>query len=208
MTHDSYRPINLIVPQQLELFDLASKGEVYVNLEDSINLQSFSLACGSKATITVQDELPLKTVNLACSANLRILGNLGNFFTNVEKLSIDLFGCYSVFGTFEDSTTIPRSNEVPEFTTGTYRLNFLILQNIKRVLIEGNALDNIICAFPLIDERILTVQILEQMERNYMEFKHNLSQGPIIVEYLSGKDSTEKKYTYSQWRENNRICYN
>jgi len=173
----------------------------------------------------------LKKVKFVCSENLEIHGNSENLFTNVKELSINASGCYSVFGTFvndsnednsnednsnednsneyhlnEDSSNEDSSNEDnsyvdPKFTFGTYRLNFLILQHIKRVMIERyNDLDTIVCAFPLINERKITVQhIFVQKDGGYMEFKHNLSQGPIIVEYSPCNDSTETEYTPLKW---------
>ena len=66
-------------------------------------------------------------------------------------------------------------------------------------------LDNIICAFPSTNRRLITVKRIFVQNGKHMEFKHNLSQGPIIVEYLSDKESTEKKYTSSQWPVNARL---
>jgi hypothetical protein len=191
--------IDLIIHQQLEIFKLTSKGEVKVELKNPMNLQSFSAKCDSLIIIANAQFASLEKLKLDCSKYFKILGKWENLFTNVKKFSINAFGCYTAFGTLTNSTTIPRLNEVPKYTFGTYHLNFLMFKHIKRVMIATYCdRDNMLFAFPLTDSDI-TVEHVCVQNGKHVKSKHDLSQGPIIVECLSGKESTEKKFTLSQW---------
>jgi len=188
--------IDLTIPQQLEIFELTSKGEVCLKLKRSMNLQSLSVNC-DYLTIIVKNQLAfLEFLKLACSLSLTIQGNVKDLVTNVKELYINAAGCCTVFGALSDSTTTPYLNEVPKFILRrmrTYHWNFLMFQHIKRVMIEtSNDRDNMLCAFPLTDGFITVKHIFVQNDK-YTESKPNFSLWPIIVKYSPGKESTEKK---------------
>jgi len=200
--------IDLIIPRQLKIIDVTNKGSIELTLNRSLNLQSLS-AKSNYVDIIVTSQLAfLEKVNLV-GDRFKILGKPENLFTNVKELYIDAFGCYSVFGTLSDSTTIPCLNEVPKFTFGTYHLNFLMIQHIKKVMIETYSdRDTIFCALSSINGNKTTVDHICVQNGKHMESKHDLSQGPKIVKYSPGKEPTEMEYnTLFQWPKNERLCY-
>jgi len=207
MINDSYgMDTDLIIPQQLEILKLISNGQIKLDLNHSMNLQSLSV--NSKDCVSIRGTCPLvslKKVKLVCSRYLITQDNFPNLVTNVKELYIDAFGCYGVFGTLSDSTAIPCLDDVPKFTFGTYHLNFLMFQNIRRVVIETHSdRDIIFCAFPSIKGRKITVIHVCLQNGKHLKSKHNLSQRPMIVECLSGKESTEKEYKSRKWPKNTR----
>jgi len=194
--------IDLIIPQQLEILDLTSRGSIKLNLDNSMNLQSLSVNCNSYLTIRVKDQFAfLEKVKLVGNMTLRVLGKWENLFTNVKELFINAFACYTLFGTFEDC-----SNEVSDFIFGTYHLGFLMIPYLENLMIEiYSNINSIFCAFPSGNRTITVKRIFMQKNGDYTESKHNLNQRPIIVEYSPGKESTEIEYTPSQWPINAHI---
>jgi len=220
--------IDLVIPRQLEIFDLKSKGgPIILNLNHSVGLKSLSVEGDADVTIIVTCLLvSLKTVKLACSKNFKVQGNLEDLVTNVKELCIDAFGCYSVFGTLSNRTTILPSLEVPKFTFGTlsnritilpslefpkytfgtYRLNFLMIPYLEKLtIVTYTDRDKIFYAFSSINRRVIIVDHIFKQSGEHVKSQHNLNQGSIIVKYSPGKKSTKKKYTLSQWIMNNCI---
>jgi hypothetical protein len=198
--------MDITIPRQLKILDLTNSGSIELTLGNS-QLQSLSIN-SNYVTIIV-------TRRLACLRELKfigdrfkVFGNLDDLFTNVRELHIDAVGCYSEFGTLSNSKTIPGLNEVPKFTFKTYHLNFLMFKHIRRVMIGINSeRDTIFCAFPSINGNRITVDYICAQNGKHMESKHDLSQGPIIVKYSPGKESTEivEYNTLFQWPRNERL---
>jgi hypothetical protein len=229
ITKDNSRSmfIDLIIPRQLEILDLTNKGSIKLTLKNPGKLRSLLINSDADVTIIVTCLLvSLKTVKLACSKNFKVQGNLEDLVTNVKELCIDAFGCYSVFGTLSNRTTILPSLEVPKFTFGTlsnritilpslefpkytfgtYRLNFLMIPYLEKLtIVTYTDRDKIFYAFSSINRRVIIVDHIFKQSGEHVKSQHNLNQGSIIVKYSPGKKSTKKKYTLSQWIMNNCI---
>jgi len=202
IANNSKISIDLIIPPQLEILELTSIGPIQLGLKRSVKLGSVSVDCESEVIIRVTSRLvSLKKVKLVGGyLELEIQGNLEDLFTNVKELYIDAFKCYTLFGTFEDSETIPYLNGVPKHILGTYHLNFLIFPHIRKlIIVTYTNLDTIFCAFPSGNTIVTVKRIFVLKKGDYTESKHNLSQRPIIVEYSPGKESTETEYTPWNW---------
>jgi len=186
MTNDSHMFIDLTIPRQLEILGLKSKGKFKLDLTHSIELQSLSVKSESEVTIIVKDLLAyLEKVKFVGNLTLKILGNWKNLVTNVKKLCINAFGCYSVFGTLSDSTTIPCSNEVPKFTFGTYRLNFSMIPYLGKVRIENYSdRDRVFLALPKGNRVFVNLFCVQKGKRKHMESKHNPSRGPRVAKLV------------------------
>jgi len=195
----STEQIYLHIPEQLQILETKSKGPIVVNIDYSKKLRSLSVDCDYLTIQGICRHAYLTKINFACSLALENLSNLKDLFTNVKELSIDLLGCHGVFGTLSDSTTIPRSNEVPKYTFGTYSLYFLMNLDIENLTVVTYCdLDIILLALPE-GKRNLTLNHYCVQRGKYMKTIYDLSQGSKIVNYSPGKEPTEKKFTPKRW---------
>jgi hypothetical protein len=182
--------INLVIPRQLEIFDLKSRGDITLNLDHS-GLQSLSVEGSEDVTIIVNKQLTsLEFLKLVGTSDIKVQGNLENLVTNMKELCINAFACYTIFGTLEKN----KSNEIPGYIFGTYYLNFLMIPYLgKLTIVTYTDRDNIFYAFSSINRRVIIVDHICEQSGEHVKSQHNLNQGSIIVKYSPGKESTKKK---------------
>jgi len=85
-----------------------------------------------------------------------------------------------------------------------------MFKHIKRVMILNYSDRNtILCAFSSTNGKKITVDHICVQNGEHTTYEHDLSQGPTIVKYSPGKESTEivEYNTLFQWPKNDRLYY-